>query len=129
MTNQKNIISEWLEWHFSEMPKLILQIWKSYLIFCADFFSVPLLLSTLLSPWRQEGFRRKKGFDIGEFFSSLVYSTFSRLMGAMLRLALIGAGVICEILVFCTGLAIIVLWFLIPLILIGLVFAILYVAF
>ena len=123
----KNIVSEWLSWHFYQMPELLLQIWKSYLTFCADFFSVPLLLSTLLAPWRHESWHRHRGFNIGEFFGSLVYNLFSRIMGAVLRLVLIIIGIGCQALVFVFGLVIIVIWYAFPLIVILLLILFFYV--
>jgi len=113
----QNIISGWITWHYSTMPALLLEIWKNYLAFCADFFSIPLLLATLISPWRHEVMPKKQGFDIGEFFSGIIYNTFSRLMGAMVRLVIIVFGIAALIFTFFAGVVIFTGFVLMPLLL------------
>lgn len=115
---QNNIITSWLVWHFYEMPRFLVLIWKDYLWFGSYFFSVPLLLATLFSPWRRYQWRYPKGFDVGEFFSSLVSNLFSRLIGACMRLVLVVFGIIAQVIIFLIGLSIIIFWILLPFILI-----------
>ncbi len=128
-TNNQSLVITWFSWHFVQMPALLFEIWKSYLAFCRDFFSVPLLLRTLLLPWRQEEFPRGRGFDIGRFFSALIYNTFSRFMGALLRLALIIIGLLCELAVAVIGCVAIVYWLLLPFIALVLAWLLFYVQF
>ena len=118
MNKEQNIVSSWLAWHFYEMPRLIVFIWKDYLWFGSYFFSVPLLLATLFSPWRRYQWRYPKGFDIGEFFSSLVSNLFSRLIGACMRIVLVVFGIISQGIIFLIGLSIIIFWILLPFIVI-----------
>ncbi|OGZ67731.1 MAG: hypothetical protein A3D35_03685 [Candidatus Staskawiczbacteria bacterium RIFCSPHIGHO2_02_FULL_34_9] len=114
----QNIISSWLTWHFYEMPQFLFFIWRNYLWFSSNFFSIPLLLATLISPWRRYYWRYPKRFDVGEFFSSLISNAFSRLLGFLIRLFLIVFGILCQLIVFIVGLLAIVLWVLVPFILI-----------
>ena len=118
---QNNLISIWLVWHFYEMPQFLLMVWKNFLDFGANFFSIPLLLKTFFSPWRRYKWRYPKGFNIGEFFSTLISNIFSRIFGAVARLVLIVIGVILEAFIFITGGVIFILWFLIPFIFIILI--------
>ncbi len=112
---QANIFSAWLDWHYSTMLGVLFELWKNYLGFINDFFSIPLLLRTLVSPWRREVWRAKQGFNIGDIFASLIYNTYSRFMGAVLRLALIATGLVLQLLLLLFGIAMMILWLLMPL--------------
>jgi len=117
----------WLGWHFVAMPVFLLELWRNYFLFTLDFFSIKLLLFTLLAPWRQEVMPKKRGFDIGGFFSGIIYNTYSRLMGAVCRLALIVTGIIAQVAVVLLGVAVFVVWYLLPFAVIFLAFLFFYV--
>ena len=120
---KNNILSAWFEWHFLEVPKFLLSVWKNYILFALNYFSLPILLRSLLSPWRRYRWNYPRGFDIAEFFSTLVSNVFSRFLGALVRIVLIITGLIFQIFVIFFGLVIFLLWILIPLIIIvGLIF-------
>ena len=109
-----NIIVMWISWHFYEMPKFLFSVWRNCLLFGLNYFSIPLLLKTLFSPWRRYNWFYPKGFDVKEFFNTFISNTFSRILGAMCRMVLIIIGVVAQIFIFVTGFAVIFLWFLIP---------------
>ncbi|MDO8486191.1 MAG: hypothetical protein Q7S77_00630 [Candidatus Staskawiczbacteria bacterium] len=121
---RENIIIMWFSWHFYEMPKFLFNVWRNYLLFGLDYFSIPLLLKTLFSPWRRYNWVYPKNFDIKEFFNTLVSNTFSRILGSMCRIVLIIIGSIVQIFIFLFGILIIFLWLVIPFIII---FAILFI--
>ena len=120
--SKKNILIEWFGWHFVAMPRFLFSVWKNYLWFVADYFSIPLLLATLLSPWRQFKFKTVRKFDVGEFFGNLIFNIFSRLMGLVCRLVLIIAGIVSEIIVAVVGVVGIVVWIFSPVIIVALIF-------
>jgi hypothetical protein len=119
VSQRENIIVLWIVWHFYEMPKFLFSVWRNYLLFGLNYFSVPLLLKTLFSPWRGYRWKYPKGFDIEEFFYTITSNTFSRILGAMCRIVLIIIGIIFQIFIFIAGLIIILLWLLLPFILIA----------
>jgi len=123
---QNNIVVSFIVWHFYDMLKSLLLIWRDYLWFSSNFFSISFLFSTLLSPWRRYQWRYPKGFDIGGFFSSLVSNIFSRIIGLLVRIVLIIFGIFFQAAVFLIGIFVIIFWILIPLILILLLFIIMY---
>jgi len=127
-TDQKqNIFSLWFFWHFYEMPKFLLGVWKNYILFALNYFSLPILLKSLFAPWRRYKWNYPKGFDVGEFFSTLVSNAFSRILGALMRIVLIIVGIIFQIFVVFAGLIIFLLWILIPFIIIaGFLFVLFY---
>lgn len=123
----KNVFSLWLFWHFFEMPKFLFSVWKNYLMFATNYFSIPLLLKTFFAPWRKNAWVYPKGFDIGEIFGTFISNIFSRFLGAIMRIFLIIFGIIFQIFVFIAGLVIIFLWIFMPvLIIIGLIIAVIY---
>lgn len=115
---EKNILVSFIVWHFYEMPKLLFSIWNNYLWFGSNFFSIPDLLSTLLSPWRKYYWPYPKGFHPGEFFANLISNSFSRFVGMLMRIFLIILGIVCEVMMFFAGIMIILIWLIIPFILI-----------
>src|SRR3989344_4778408 len=116
---RENIVIMWLLWRFYEMPKFLFSVWRSYLLFGLNYFSIDLLLKTLFSPWRKYNWIYPRGFDIKEFFNTLVSNTFSRILGAMCRMVLIIIGALAQVFVFVVGIVVIILWLLIPFIIIG----------
>lgn len=122
---EQNIFVDWFLWHFYEMPKFLFEVWKNYILFALNYFSVPALLKSFFSPWRQYRWFYPKSFDILEFFNTLISNTFSRIIGAMMRIVLIIAGVILQIFVLALGAVILLAWILVPFIAIaGFLFAI-----
>jgi len=113
---ENNIFIEWFLWQFFEMPRFLLEVWKNYLMFASNIFSLPLLLKTFFAPWRKYNWRYPKGFDAVEFFNTFISNTFSRILGAMVRIVLIIVGILFQIFVVVTGFIIFVGWLLLPII-------------
>ena len=124
---RQNILILWFVWHFYEMPKFLLGVWKNYILFALNYFSLPILLKSLFSPWRKYKWNYPKGFDVGEFFSTLISNAVSRILGALVRIVLIVIGIIFQIFVVIAGLIIFLLWILIPFIIVaGFLFVLFY---
>jgi hypothetical protein len=77
------------------------------------------LFRSLFAPWRKYRWNYPKGFNVGEFFSTLISNAFSRFLGALMRIVLIIAGILFQIFVIFAGLVIFLLWILIPFIIIA----------
>ena len=114
IVQKENIIISWIMWHYFEMPQFLFKVWKNYIMFATNFFSLPLLLKTLLSPWRRNAWKYPKGLDIQEIFSVFISNVFSRLMGFGLRFILIIVGAIFQVFVALAGIIIILMWLLLP---------------
>jgi hypothetical protein len=124
---KQNIVLEWFSWQFYEMPGFLLFVWKNYLRFATNYFSVPLLLKTFLSPWRRYSWVYPKGFDIMEIFSTFISNIFSRFIGAIIRTFLIVFGLLFQIFVLVAGLIILLFWIFMPfLIVMGFIFCLTY---
>jgi hypothetical protein len=120
--NRQNVIVLWFAWQFYEMPRFLFEVWNNYFLFALNYFSLPVLLKSLFAPWRKYKWNYPKGFNLGEFFSTLISNSFSRIIGAMMRVVLIFVGILFQVSVILIGLIIFVLWILVPFIIIGLIF-------
>lgn len=118
-SEKENIIIMWFLWQFYEMPKFLFSVWRNYLFFGLDYFSIISLLKTLFSPWRRYNWVYPKGFDIKEFFYTLFSNIISRILGAICRTVLIIIGAVAQFFIFVAGIIIIILWLLIPFIIIS----------
>ena len=115
---EENIIFQRIFWHFFEVPKEILRIWRNFLLFNLNYFSIPLLLKTFFSPWRRYKESYTGAFDFGKyletFFANIIYCT----LGAIMRSFLIIIGIFSEIFIFFAGLVVFFGWIVLPVILI-----------
>jgi hypothetical protein len=116
--HSKNIFIEWLLWHFYEVPTFLISVWKNYILFALNYFSLPYLLKSLIAPWRKYRWNYPKVINIGEFFATFVSNVFSRLMGAIMRILLIIAGIFFQIFVLMVGFLVLLLWIFVPVIII-----------
>jgi hypothetical protein len=119
VSSKKNIITLWFVWQFYEMPKFLLGIWKNYILFASNYFSLPVLLKSLFSPWRKYRWDYPKGINVTGFLNTLISNSFSRFMGALMRILLIVCGILFQIFVLAVGLLVFLFWILVPFIIIA----------
>lgn len=110
----QNIFIQYLCWQFFDAPKSILVGWKNFLKFGLNYFSIPLLLKTLFSPWRRYRWTYPKAFDIGIYLEVFFSNLISRILGLILRVFLIFFGFLTEILFIFGGLFILFIWLILP---------------
>jgi hypothetical protein len=123
MEIKENIFWQWISWQFFDVPKNILKAWKNFLDFGLYYFSIPLLIKTLFSPWRRYKWSYGKGFDIGKYFEAFFSNLIFRILGAILRCFLIIIGILFEIFIIFAGAIVFFGWLILPALLIaGLIF-------
>lgn len=123
----QNLIISWITWHFFEMPVFLFEVWKNYLSFGAYYFSIPLLLDTLFSPWRQYRWRYPRGFNVGGYFATFISNLFSRLLGLIARIILIIIGLAAQTMIVILGVLGILAWLAMPFVFIFLIWLLVYV--
>lgn len=83
----------YISWHYSRGVRDFLRVWTNLVWFSWHFFSVGLLFSTLLMPFRRiRDERKRKGFDPGAIAESIMVSIIMRIVGFFVRSVLIVAG-------------------------------------
>ncbi len=125
VAKRQNIIVQWVSWQFFDVPKEILKAWKNFLKFNLNYFSVPLLLKTLFSPWRRIKAYHGKGFDIGRYLGAFFSNLIFRILGAIVRSFVIVIGLLVEVFIIFAGITIFFGWLILPVLLItGFIFGI-----
>jgi len=116
------ILGLFFAWYFKDVPKSILGIWRNFILFVSNYFSIILLLKTLFSPWKRISESYGRGFDFGKFISAFTLNFFSRIIGLCIRTVVIFCGIFAEFFVLIIGAVFFVFWFILPLILVWVLF-------
>lgn len=111
----------YIVWHYSRAFSDSVRIWKNFLLFIYNFFSIKTLFLTLFSSWRRMGDTYSKGMGMSEVLSTFVLNTIMRCVGAVVRLIFIFTGIIALIIGVILGLAFFAFWILLPAILVYLI--------
>jgi hypothetical protein len=105
------------------MPREIFFAWRNFLSFNLEHFSIPFLLKTFFHPWhRYKAVSRKGGLDVGRFLETLFSNIIFCSLGALMRFFVIVYGLAAEVFIFVAGILAFLVWFLSPLLLLGLLF-------
>lgn len=119
--NPLTLFSSYITWHYGTALSNIFSLWGTSIWFVLHFFSIPLLLKTLLSPWRRLQEEYKGGLDIENLFSHIIVNILMRLVGLFFRLVIIFIGVLFLIGVLAGGVMFFILWILAPIVIVVLI--------
>lgn len=113
------ILIDYLLWHYSKAVVSLLVIYRNFFLFLVSFFSLPLLFRTWLSPWRRldEGYP-KDITDIEAFVSTFIVNILMRMVGFIMRTAVIFSGCLTIFILTLLLPFALALWLLLPLIII-----------
>lgn len=117
MTIRQNIFWQYLEWHFFDVPREVLNAWKNFLKFGLYYFSLPFLFKTIFSPWRRYLWAYPKGLDIGKYVEVFFSNLISRLLGGIMRVFLIFFCLLFEGGALLGGVIVLLGWLILPIIL------------
>jgi ATP-dependent Clp protease ATP-binding subunit ClpC len=108
-------MTPYLPWHYRTGLLAVIRIWWNFLEFTYHYFSIPLLVRTLFSPFKRT-YRVKHipGFSFQDLFDRLTFNTVSRVIGAVVRMSVIICGVFSLVVVALLGGIGIVLWVILP---------------
>lgn len=112
----KNFISLWIQWHFFEVVNNILDLWRNYLKFNLEYFSIPVLIKTFFYPWHRYRMFYSKRFEPWQYFEAFTFNLMSRIIGVVLRLFFIFLGIFVEVLILFLVPAVFIVWIFLPLI-------------
>ena len=113
------VLPYYLLWHYGRAFSDLKNIWKNFLVFLYNFFSIPTLIFSLFSPWQrmQEGYS-KNDLSFEGTIGTMIVNTIMRLVGAVVRLLFIVVGVVSIILCLVLGVVIFCAWILLPLVIV-----------
>jgi ATP-dependent Clp protease ATP-binding subunit ClpA len=99
-----------IQWHYYTAFKEVLLAWGNFTVFAFHLFSVKFLLKTLLAPWRRVISQSNRE----TLTNRLVFNLISRFMGFLVRLFLIGLGLVLALGFFLVGLVFTSFWLFLP---------------
>jgi len=105
---------DYLIWHYSRGTKSYLAIWRNFIEFFWNFFSVKPLFLSLFLVWRRDTNPHGRGFDLEEFFKNLVLSIMSRFIGAIFKSAVIISAFLIELTALIAGIILFFVWLALP---------------
>lgn len=104
----------YFSWHYKNAYSHIYGIWKNFLRFTWDFFSVGILSKTLFSKWERLGEEYRKGEKLEEVAETAFINFIMRIVGAAIRLPIIVLGIAALFVVFVGGILFFVVWTFLP---------------
>ena len=114
---RKPIILRFWSWYYYGAIKNLIRIWRDFIIFVREYYSIPLLLRTLISPWKRDITRKPRGLNIKKLIETFAFNAISRSLGFFVRSITIIIGLICLIGVILLGFIAIIIWIVLPFIL------------
>jgi hypothetical protein len=103
-------------WYYTRGFVDVLAVWFNFMWFITHFFSIPLLLRTLFSPWKRmtdDG----KPRSIEAYMEAFVMNVMSRIFGAIVRTTIILVGIMALCLGVIALVTMLVFWLFAPFIL------------
>ena len=116
---RQSLFFQWLSWRFFAAPRSIARAFRNFLIFNFRYFSIAQLAKTLFAHWRRYRETYPRGFSPGKYFHIFLGNTLSRFIGAIIRSLTILAGLLLECLIFLGGLATLLAWIFLPLLVVA----------
>lgn len=119
MEGTKSLNSLFFVWWYTEVSGELSLFAKHFFVYLSDLFSVKICLRTLFAPWRRDS-GGYEGLTIQQRFQVLILNLTSRLVGAIIKIFTVVTFLV--VFIFCLALffVIFIVWFMFPLILVGL---------
>lgn len=89
-----SFLRDYFLWHYSAGLSGYIRVTRNGSWFIVQFFSIIPLLKTLFAPFKRVTEKRNKRFNFEDWFGTLLINLLSRLIGAMVRLCIIGIGLL-----------------------------------
>ena len=116
-----SLAQDYLLWHYSRAFFELFHLWSNFIWFIINFFSLPQLVRSWLSPWRRITEERGEKWNLEDLAGYLIIGFVSRLVGFVIRTGVIVVGLTSLILVILIGVLVFSLWLILPLLIIGLI--------
>ena len=121
---QKEFLGDIFGWWYTKGIRDFFIYLKAILLKITDIFSVKLLLSTYLSPWKRD-ITRAEGLPLNVVFQVIIFNLVSRLLGAIIKTVILFVYLMALVVFFALSLSLIIVWLFLPLIsIISLIYAV-----
>lgn len=111
------VVRDYFVWHYSNALVDMFHIWWNYLWFINHLFAVPDVFMTWFSPWKR---LQEKKVNIltspQDFFANIFVNIIMRIVGFVVRTALLCIALFSFSAIFVIGFLLIILWVILPLI-------------
>ncbi len=87
------IVRDYLIWHYTTALVSFVRVYKNFWWFLTQFFSIPQLLESLISPYKQITETRARLFDVEGWLGYIIINVVSRIIGLVTRLVIISWGI------------------------------------
>ena len=115
------ILFGYLKWHYGQALFSLSGVWKNFLYFCANYFSIKLLFKNFFDPWKRMTDTYPSLFDFKKYVYALITNTIVRVVGIIMRTFLLLLGLICYLFLLVLYPVALCLWLLLPFIIIYLI--------
>ena len=89
------LLRDYLQWHYGASLVAFIRVFKNFWWFIVQFFSIPQLTGSLLSPYKRMTERRGSLLDIEGWVGFIAINGISRLLGLIIRLTVLSMGLVC----------------------------------
>src|SRR3989344_2810339 len=107
-------MNDYLNWHYNIYLNRLLTIFANLFIFPVYYFSIPLHLKTLFSPWRRQIVAKKRGFRLNDVLGVISFNITSSIIGFIIRSSFIFYGLFLALLLPLLFLPLIIIWLAVP---------------
>ena len=114
-----SVMHHYVFWHYTRAWVEMFVVWRNLLWFVVNFFSIPQLMRSWLSPWKRMTEGRGEKWNFEDLASYIIIGIISRIVGAIMRTVVIFLGLISLAVVLTLGVMTFVFWAAAPLVIIG----------
>lgn len=115
-----SLVAAFLDWFYVIAPRQILRLGGNFLAWGWQFFSIGYFIPHLFDPWRKDITSYGIGFDFKRWLHAMGWNAISRVIGAVIRLVVMGLGVLVEGGILFLAAFLLILWYLLPLVILAL---------
>ena len=108
------ILPSYFSWHYGDGFRSVRRNAVVRVFGFLNYFSVLQHLATLFSPWHRVSESYGRGFMFSRFLTTLIVNLFSRIVGAIVRLAVILVGLLVSFVAALFGIATVLVWLIAP---------------
>lgn len=108
------VFFNYVTWLYPGGVKEYLRAWANFHWFLFHFFSISILLRTLFAPWHRMREKSGRGLDIEGALARIAVNLILRMVGLVIRSALVAAGLVSEVILFIAALSAFIIFILSP---------------